>query len=121
MEDTFVYNPESVIPEAFVEGIEAIKTVTLAWQRYVRECNEYENGLRDTIPEKPKEDILAVELKHYGAAVYLATEQWINACNPIMVRLGKEAQERLLNGDDPCAVMDDMNNRFSAFMVAQGG
>ena len=121
MEDIFAYIPGSVVPDAIIEGIDAIKNVTMEWKRYVRECNEYEDGLRDKMPEKPKESIRDVELRHFGAAVYLQTEQWICTRDPIMVRLGEQAQKRLRDGDDPDTVLKDMLSDYDAFKLAQEG
>lgn len=121
MEDIVVYNPSSVVPDDFIEGIEAIKNITLAWRCYDHGRKEYWDGLRDTMPEKPKESIQDVEMKHFGAAVFIQTERWINSRDPIMIRLGEQAQKRLVDGDDPDTVLADMVNNHDAFKLAQEG
>lgn len=123
MEDIFVYqvNPAEVKPGAVIEGIDEIQAVTLAWRCYDQGRKDYWNGIRDTMPQEPKEGIQEVERRYPRAAVYLAAEKWVNSREPIMIRLGKEAQERLLNGDDPDAVLTDMVNRHDAFKLAQEG
>ena len=121
MEDMFVYNPASVIPDALVKGIEAIKNVTLAWRCYDQGRKDYRDGLRDTMPEKPKEGVQEVEQRHFAAAVYLRAEEWIDSRSPILIRLGNQAQERIVNGDDPDTVLADMLNRYNAFKLAQEG
>lgn len=53
--------------------------------------------------------------------VLIAAEAWINSDVPILIRLGKQAQERLQDGEDPNTVLTDMLNRYDAFKLAQEG
>ena len=55
------------------------------------------------------------------ASVYLKTKIWSFSLNPKQAALGKEAAERLANGDDPSVVLEDMESSWAAFQVAQEG
>ena len=123
MEDLFVYkvDPSEVKPGAFIDGIEQIEAVTLAWRCYHHGRKEYWEGLRDTKPEKPKEGIQEVEKRYPVAAVYLYAETWVNSRDPIKVRLGRRAQVRLLDGEDHETVLADMRKDLAAFKLAQEG
>ena len=123
MEDLFVYkvDPSEVKPGAHIDGIDEIEAVTLAWRCYDKGIKDYWDGHRDTKPEKPKEGIQEVERRYPVAAVYLYAEKWVNSRDSIKVRLGKQAQVRLLDGEDHETVLADMRKDLASFNRAQEG
>ena len=123
MEDIFVYkvNPASVKPGAIIEGIDEIQNIVMAWRCYDQGRKDYWDGLQDTMPEKPKEGVQEVEKRYPVASAYLYAEEWVDSREPIKIRLGKQAQLRLLDGDDPDTVLNDMRASLDAFKLAQEG
>ena len=69
--------------------------------------------------EETKALIRDLEKKYPRAAAYLEAERWIYSGNPIKVRLGSRAMEKILNGEDPYAVLDEMSKGLDAFNMAQ--
>lgn len=63
----------------------------------------------------------AVEGSEEIQTAILTAKRWANSSEPIMVRLGKQAQKRLLDGDDPDTVLNDMRASLDAFKLAQEG
>ena len=123
MEDLFVYkvDPSEVKPGAVIEGIDEIEAVAQAWKCFIQGRKEYWDGHRDTLPEKPKVSVQEVAERYPVAAAYRYAEKWVNSGDPIKVRLGKQAQVRLLDGDAPETVRADMRNGMAAFKLAQEG
>lgn len=54
-------------------------------------------------------------------SVYLKAKIWSFSLNPKQAALGKEAAERLANGEDPAVVLEEMESSWAAFQVAQEG
>lgn len=105
MEDKFVYMTSEQIEErkakvAAIEGLAEIRAAIKA----------SENG-----------DVNALRAKYPRASVYLEAERWIGTEDPIKVRLGSRALEKILDGEDPEAVMQEMRNGLDAFYMAQEG
>ena len=61
------------------------------------------------------------EKKPSPVSVYLKAKSWSFSLNPKQAALGKEAAERLAKGEDPAAVLADMESSWAAFQVAQEG
>lgn len=59
-------------------------------------------------------------LKEIGAA-YQEAQRWISSTNPVKVRLGYRAMDKLQNGENPDAVLDYMSRGLEAFNLAQEG
>lgn len=128
METNFVYMTPAQIEErkakiAAIEGLEEIKAATAAWVNYHQAKMEFERGEREfeDVPAHNPGEIDELKKKYPRAAAYLEAERWICSGNPIKVRLGSRAMEKLLDGEDPYAVLDEMSKALDAFNMAQEG
>lgn len=61
------------------------------------------------------------EKKPSPVSVYLKAKSWSFSLNPKQAALGKQAAERLANGEDPAVVLEEMESSWAAFQVAQEG
>ena len=59
--------------------------------------------------------------KYPRAAAYLEAERWIYSQNPVKVRLASRALEKIIDGEDPEAVIQEMSKGLDAFYLAQQG
>ena len=128
MEGNFVYMTTEQIEErkakiAAIEGLEEIKAATAAWVNYHQAKARFERGEIDIadVPAYNPNERSDLRKKYPRAAVFLEAERWINTENPVKVRLGSRAMEKILNGCDPYAVLDEMSKELDAFNMAQGG
>lgn len=126
MEANEVYMTEEQIQErkakiAAIEGLAEIKAAISAWVNYHQAKMEFERGERefDKIPAYNPNLRSDLEKKYPRAAAYLEAERWICSGNPIKVRLGSRAMEKILDGEDPYAVLDEMSKGLDAFNMAQ--
>lgn len=114
MEANYVYNAGKN-PEEVIEGLKEIREAIAAHiqKRYDPQYKEeewYDTGVID-----------GLRAKYPRAAAYLEAESWSFCGRPIKVRLGIVACERLMNGEDPYAVLEDMSKGLDAFYLAQEG
>ena len=105
MEEKFVYMTTEQVDErkAKIDAIEG-----LAELRAAIKASEYSN-------------INALRAKYPRAAAYLEAERWIATENIIKVRLGSRAMEKILDGEDPETVIQEMSRGLDAFYLAQQG
>ena len=68
-----------------------------------------------------KEDTTELEQKYPRAAAYLKAQKWSWDKEPKKAALGKQAMDRILDGDDPAVVLEEMESSWAAFLVAQEG
>lgn len=115
MEDIFEYQVKPPI-----EGIDEIKAAELAWACYDQGRKDYWKGLRDDCPPVPLEGVSDVAAKYPRAAAYLKAERWAQSENIKRAAFGQQAMGRILAGDDPDWVLDEMRKSWAAFLVAQG-
>lgn len=128
MEEYEVYMTEEQIQERrakvdAIEGLEEITAATAAWANYHQAKTRFERGeieFEDVPPYNPDE-LSDLRKKYPRAAAYLETERWISTENPIKVRLGSCAMEKILDGEDPYVVLDEMSKALDAFNMAQEG
>lgn len=108
---------------AAIEGLEEIKAATAAWVNYHQAKARFERGEIDyaDVPAYNPNERSDLRKKYPRAAVFLEAEKWISCENPVKVRLGSRAMEKILNGWDPYLVLDEMNSGLTAFNMAQGG
>ena len=59
--------------------------------------------------------------KYPRAAAYTEAERWIYSGDPVKVRLASRALEKILDGEDPEAVIQEMSRALDAFYLAQEG
>ena len=128
MEANEVYMTEEQIEErrakiAAIEGLDEIKAAVAASVKYHYAKMLFERGdieIED-VPKNNPNEISNLEKRYPRAAAYLEAERWISTKNPVKVRLGSRAIEKILNGEDPYAVLDEMSKGLDAFYMAQEG
>lgn len=128
MEANEVYMTKEQIEErrakiAAIEGLAEIKAAISAWANYHQAKTRFERGEIDfeDVPAYNPNLRSDLEKKYPRAAAYLEAERWIRTDNPIKVRLGSRAMEKILNDEDPYAVLDEMSKGLDAFNMAQEG
>lgn len=115
MEEKYVYMTAEQIQErkAKVAAIEGLAEIRAA----LADCR---NASPDDLWDKTqKSDELRA--KYPRAAAYLEAERWIYSENPVKVRLGSRALEKIIDGEDPEAVILEMSKGLDAFFLAQEG
>ena len=122
MEETYVYQVKPMKPED-IEGLAEIRASVTAWINYHQAKMEFERGDRDfeDIPPYDPGETDRLRAKYPRAAAYLEAERWAKSCTPIKARLGAQARERILNGEDYNIVLADMTKGLEAFNLAQMG
>lgn len=128
METKFVYMTTEQIEErrakvAAIEGLAEIRAATAAWVNYHQAKARFENGEIDfeDVPAYNPNELIDLKKKYPRAAAYLEAEQWIYSQDPVKVRLAARALEKIISGEDPEAVLDEMRQGLDAFNMAQEG
>ena len=128
MEEKFVYMTTEQVDERkakidAIEGLGEIRAAIKSWVNYHRAKQEFERGEREfeDVPAHKPGEVDALRAKYPRAAAYLEAERWISTENPIKVRLGSRAMEKILDGEDPEAVIQEMSQGLDAFLLAQQG
>lgn len=107
MEEKFVYMTEEQIADrkakvAAIEGLAELRAAIAAGNKTVWEIDE-------------------LRAKYPRAAAYLEAERWFYTEDPVKVRLASRAFEKILDGEDPEAVIQEMSQGLDAFYLAQEG
>ena len=118
-EERFMYQNNRIDPN--IEGLQQIRRAIAAWDRYRALRRDFEEGDAYGMPTRPTVSIGDLQKLYPRAAAYLKAEQWYNSPSFKKSALGKEAMERILNEVDYKKVIDDMQNAWAAFRVAQEG
>ena len=115
MEAKEVYMTDEQIAErrAKVAAIEGLTEIRAA----IADCRKAEG---DDIGDKIHK-LDELRAKYPRAAAYMEAERWIATENPVKVRLGSRAMEKILDGEDPEAVIQEMSQGLDAFYLAQQG
>lgn len=126
MEGNFVYMTTEQIEKrraqiASIEGLAEIRAAISAWVKYHQAKMEVERGDReyDDMPDYNPGELGELKQKYPRAAAFLEAELWAYSSTPIKVRLGSRAMEKILDGEDPAAVLDEMRQGLDAFNMAQ--
>lgn len=125
MEDIFVYDvgkkPEDI--EGLAEIRAAKKELFYAGIKYHKAKTLFERGEIDfeAVPIPDRSEVEALIAKYPRAAAYLEAERWSGSSEPIKVRLGSRACERILDGEDCNTVLEDISKGLDAFYMAQEG
>ena len=106
-----------------IEGVAELKAAYKARHEYFVAKTELERGDRDIedMPAYKRRELNALEKKYPRAVAFIGAEIWASSSNPIKVRLGSRACQRILNGDDCNTVIEDMYRELDAFNTAQEG
>ena len=115
MEAKEVYMTEEQIEErrAKVAAIEGLAELRAA----IVDCRKAEkDDIRDKLHKLDE-----LRAKYPRAAAYVEAERWIYSANPVKVRLAARALEKILDGEDPEAVIREMSRGLDAFFLAQEG
>lgn len=120
MEDIFVYDTGKK-PEEVIEGLADLRAAIKTRNDYFQAKMRFERGDLVDIPAYRSGKIEELEKKYPRASAYLEAERWISTKCPIKVRLGSRAMKKILNGEDPFAVLDEMSKGLDAFFLAQEG
>lgn len=115
MEEKFVYMTPEQIKErkakiAAIEGLAELRAAQAALSKASID------NLADRLQQRDE-----LWDKYPRAAAYLEAERWIATEVPIKVRLGSRAMEKILDGEDPEAVIQEMSHAHDAFYLAQEG
>lgn len=117
MEEKFVYMTDEQIAErkakvAAIEGLAELRAAIGATNTVVGDFDKVSDHLRD---------IDEMRAAFPRAAAYLEAERWIYSGDPVKVRLAARALEKLLDGEDPKTVIQEMSRALDAFYLAQEG
>ena len=128
METRYVYMTDEQIEErkakvAAIEGLAEIRAAIKAWANYHKLKMLFERGEIgfELVPAYNPGEIEALNKKYPRAAAYLEAERWIHTENPVKVRLGARALEKILDGEDPEATIQEMSRGLDAYYLAQEG
>ena len=126
MESNFVYMTTEQIEDrkakiAAIEGLAEIDAAIKESIDYHQAKMEYERGDRDfdDIPKYNPNLVSDLRKQYPRAAAYMEAELWIRNGDPIKVRLGSRAMEKILDGADHTDVLDEMRQGLDAFNLAQ--
>ena len=106
-----------------IEGLDEIRAARKAWVNYHEAKTRFERGEIDyeDVPKYDPKLLGELEKKYPRAAAFLEAERWISSTNPVKIRLGSRAMEKILNGEEPDAVLHYMSIGLDAFNLAQEG
>lgn len=128
MEEKFVYMIDEQIADrrakvAAIEGLAEIRAAIRAWVNYHKAKARFERGEIEfeDVPAYNPGAVDALKKKYPRAAAYLEAEVWIHSGSPVKVRLAARALEKILDGEDPEAVIQEMSKGLDAFWLAQQG
>lgn len=104
-----VFDPER---KKKVQGIDGLLDLMAAF---------VEKGQNELDSVRYDQKIAELEKKYPRAAVYLKAQRWSWSAEQKQANLGKAAMDRILDGDDPAVVLEEMESAWAAFNVAQEG
>lgn len=98
-----------------IEGLEEIQDAIekqVIWRRKFNQAMDSEDGI---LPTKPEDNIAELKQKYPRAAAYLKAESESLKRNHELSEIGKDALERIINGEDYIKVLSDMDKRQHEF------
>ena len=106
--------------QAKIDSIPGLKELTAAYMEMLNWREElHENIERGDsgvgIQSKPENDLEALAKQYPRAAAYLAADAMCYASHDVKVAAGREAKERIINGDDPDKALADANEKWLAY------
>lgn len=126
MEEKVVFMTEEQIEErrakvAAIEGLAEIRAAIKDQYAYFQAKMAFERGDLVDVPQYKPYEVENLRKKYPRAAAYLEAERWIYSQDPVKVRLAARALEKILDGEDPEAVILEMSLGQDAFYLAQEG
>lgn len=128
METRYVYMTDEQIEErkakvAAIEGLAEIRAAIKNRYAYFQAKTQFERGEIEfeDVPAYNPNEVDALRKKYPRAAAYEEAERWIHTENPVKVRLGARALEKILDGEDPEATIQEMSKGLDAYYLAQEG
>lgn len=126
MEDKVVFMTAEKIEErrsqiAAIEGLSEIRAAIKDQYAYFQAKMAFERGDLVDVPQYKPYEVENLKKKYPRAAAYLEAELWIYSQNPVKVRLASRALDKILDGEDPEAVIQEMSKGLDAFFLAQEG
>lgn len=98
---------------ASIEGLDIIRNARDDMRRWQEEFDKsFENVGGFGVREKPEYDFEEMERKYPRAAAYLKAEAYENASHYAKSAAGKEAKEKILNGEDYEKVIEEMEAKW---------
>lgn len=124
MEVKEVYMTDEQIAErkakvAAIEGLAELRAAYKRWVAYHQAKTLFERGELVELPAYRPGEIQELEKKYPRAAAYREAERWIYSGNPVKVRLAARALEKILDGQNPEDVIQEMSKGLDAFYLAQ--
>lgn len=100
---------------AAIDGLDELRQAIYDAEKYSEEFtkmmdDEYNDGVKP--PKKPKTDVDAVRKAHPQAAAYIKAENWSMASHYAKIAAGARALERITNGEDYKAAIEDMEKEW---------
>lgn len=107
---------------AAIDGLEDIRRAMderALWREELENAYESEGEPVDAVyAREPKADIDAMLHEHPRAAAYLKAESYSMSEHYVKSRLGRDAMERIIEGDDCSAVVEKMDREWTDYCMA---
>lgn len=93
-----------------IEGLKEIMTAQAAWENYRDEIDRRmsDENLSSIGIASPKDNLAALTARYPRAAAYITAESYQNASNDVKASAGRNALERIVNGEDYTEALADM-------------
>lgn len=102
-----------------IDAIEGLQEICDARADLSRWHDEFNRSFRDVggmgVRQKPEYDFAAMYEKYPRAAAYLKAESYEYASHYVKSEAGKKAKERIINGDEPGTVIEEMEAEWKAY------
>jgi hypothetical protein len=98
---------------AAIEGLKEIKEARAEWSNYHYKFNRAMESGNCNFPAKPESDPEALAVKYARAAAYLKADSYSNASNYAKADAGKNALDRIINGETHETVIAEMETEWT--------
>lgn len=99
---------------AAIEGIKEIEAIQSEWETYFYKRDRAFESECGRFPTAPKTEISSVKAKYPRAAAYLLAQSYSFASNYEKAHAGRNALERIINGEDHDTVIAEMKSEWEA-------
>lgn len=105
--------------KAKIAAIEGLDEIIEAKRDLENWHYEFQKSFSDVgglgVRKKPEYDFDAMYTRYPRAAAYLKAESFANASNYMKANAGKNAKERIINGDNPETVIEEMEKEWHEY------